>query len=106
MGDMVIVAYRPKAGCDGALLDLVKDHVPCLRRLGLATNRPALAMRGKEGVIVEVFEWCSAESIAQAHSNSAVQSLWEKFAALCDYTPLANLSEALEMFAEFDAVEL
>lgn len=49
MGDMAIVAYRPKAGLDGELLGLVKAHVPSLRRLGLATDRPASAMRGKDG---------------------------------------------------------
>jgi hypothetical protein len=32
--------------------------------------------------------------------------LWEKFDAVCEYTPLSTLPETGEMFAEFDAVEL
>ena len=54
MGDMVIVGYRPKPGCDAALLDLVRTHVAELRALGLATDRPTLAMKAQDGTIVEV----------------------------------------------------
>jgi hypothetical protein len=53
--EMVIVAYQPKAGCSDQLPALLKDNVPFLRRLGLATDRCELAMKGKGGVIVEVF---------------------------------------------------
>ena len=105
MGDMVIVAYRPKPGLDGELLQLVKDHVPLLRRLGLASDRPALAMRGKDGVIVEVFEWKSG-AIALAHENSDVHALWARYAAVCDYLPLHELPEAKDMFAQFEPIEL
>jgi len=52
MGDMVIVAYRPKPGKEHELLALTRDHVPELRRLGLATDRTTFAMRSKEGIIV------------------------------------------------------
>ena len=105
MGDIVIVAYRPKAGHDDELLDLVKDHVPFLRRLGLATDRPASAMRGKDGVIVEVFEWKTG-AIASAHENPDVQALWGRYAAVCDYVPLHELPEAKDMFAQFEAIDL
>jgi hypothetical protein len=105
VGDIVIVAYRPKAGHDGELFALVKDHVPFLRRLGLATDRPATAMRGKDGVIVEVFEW-KAGAIASAHENSDVQELWAKYAAVCDFVPLRELPEAKDMFAQFEPIEL
>ena len=105
MGDIVIVAYRPKSGCDDKLLELVKDHAPFLRRLGLATDRPATAMRGKGGVIVEVFEWRNG-AIASAHENPDVQELWARFAAICDYVPLSELPEAEDMFAQFEPIDL
>lgn len=105
MGDMVIVAYRPKAGLDDELFELVKDHVPFLRRIGLATDRPALAMKGKDGVIVEVFEWKTG-AIESAHENSDVQALWARYAAVCDYLPLNELPEAKDMFAQFESIEL
>ena len=49
MADMVIVAYRPKPGCEAALADHLADHVPFLRSLGLATDRPAGLMRAAIG---------------------------------------------------------
>jgi len=100
MGDVVVVAYRPKPGQDAALLDLVRDHVPFLRRLGLATDRPALAMRGRGGVIVEVFEWAEG-AVAKAHEHPDIQAMWGRYAAVCDYVQLRELPEAAEMFATF-----
>jgi hypothetical protein len=100
MGVMVIVAYRPKAGCAEELESLVREHVPCLRALGLVTDRPAQAMRGLDGIIVEVFEWKEG-AIEDAHKSSRVVDLWERFAGACDYVPLRELPEAEKMFAEF-----
>ena len=60
----------------------------------------------KNGTVVEVFEWRSAEAIHQAHGSAVVQALWEEFGAACDYMPLSKLSEAHQMFAEFDSIEL
>lgn len=105
LGDMVIVAYRPKAGRDDALVELVKDHVPFLRRLGLATDRPASAMKARDGVIVEVFEW-KAGAIATAHENPEVRALWASYAEVCDYVPLKELPEAADLFAQFEPIAL
>jgi hypothetical protein len=104
MGDVVIVAYRPKPGQEDALLDLVRDHVPFLRRLGLATDRPAVAMRGSGGVIVEVFEWAEG-AVAKAHEHPDIQAMWGSYAAVCDYVPLCDLPEAAEMFASFAPID-
>ena len=100
MGDVVIVAYRPKPGCDAALIELARDHVPHLRRLGLATDRPPFLLQGEDGVIVEVFEW-KPGAIATAHEHPDIQKMWERYAAVCDYVPLNTLPEAAEMFARF-----
>lgn len=104
-GTMAIAAYRPKPGRDAALAELVRDHVPALRRLGLASDRPAVAMQAKDGTILEVFEW-RAGAIAAAHEHPEVQALWQRFAEACDFVPLAQLPEAAEMFAEFVPLEL
>ena len=76
MRNMVVVAYRPKPGCEAALTELVKEHVPRLRRLGLATERPALAGIGESGTIVEIFEWREG-AIAAAHDDPAVRAMWD-----------------------------
>jgi hypothetical protein len=62
-------------------------------------------MRGKDGVIVEVFEW-KAGAIALAHENADAQALWARYAAVCDYVPLHQLPEAKDMFAQFEPIEL
>jgi hypothetical protein len=106
MGRFVIVAYKPKAGRETQLLAAVQKHLQVLKKQDLVTDRPAYAMRAADGTVVEVFEWKSADAIAAAHSNPAVQALWGEFGAACDYVPLTSLPEAHRMFAEFDAVEL
>jgi quinol monooxygenase YgiN len=106
MGRFVIVAYTPKPGKGQQLLVAVQKHLQVLKAEQLVTDKPACVMRAADGAIVEVFEWRSAEAIQSAHSNPAVQALWEEFGAVCDYTPLATLKESRAMFAEFDAVEL
>lgn len=100
MGDMVIVAYRPKPDKQAELEALARDHVPFLRRLGLATDRPALIMKGKDGTIVEAFEWKEG-AVATAHQKPEIHALWERYAAVCDYVPLAQLPEAQALFATF-----
>ncbi len=106
MGVMVIVAYRPKEGKADRLLELTKKHTPILRDLGLATDRPAYAMRSADGTIIEVFEWKSKEAIEAAHSNPEVLKMWEHYAEACDYTPLINVKECSDLFAGFEPIDL
>ena len=72
MGRFVIVAYTPKPGKEEQLLAVVKKHLDVLAAENLITDRPGYVMRAVDGSIVEVFEWRSAEAIAQAHTNAAV----------------------------------
>ena len=104
MARSVVVAYKPKPGKERELLEAVSKHLRVLAGEKLVTARPAHVMRAADGTIIEVFEWQSAEAIAQAHANPAVLALWGEFAEVCDYIPLAALPEAQRLFAEFDAV--
>lgn len=106
MGRFVIVAYTPKPGKAEALLAAVSKHLAVLRAESLVSDKPACVMKAADGTIVEVFEWRDAEAIKAAHASPAVQALWAEFGAACDFTPLARLPEASQMFAEFDAVTL
>ncbi len=106
MGHFVIVCYRPKAGKEAALVQLVRDHVPRLRREGLVTDREGYAMRAKDGTVVEVFEWKSVKATEEAHSNPAVQQMWKEFGEVCDYDMIGNLPEAKQMFSGFEAIDL
>jgi hypothetical protein len=102
---IVIVAYKPKPGKEADLLQLTREHVPLLRAEGLASSHPVTACQAKDGTIVEVFEW-AAGGAERAHSNPAVLKLWERYAAACDFVPLASLPEASTMFASFTPLDL
>jgi hypothetical protein len=106
MGRFVIVAYTPKPGKEDALLLAVRKHLRILAKEGLVSDQPGCVMRSASGAIVEVFEWRSASAMDAAHSNTAVQALWEEFSETCEYTPLCKLPESKSMFAEFESVAL
>lgn len=103
---MVIPVYKPKPGKEAELDALTREHVPILRRLGFATDRPALAMRARDGSIVEVFEWVSQEAIQKAHSHPEVLAMWAKYEECCTYGKLDDLAEVGEMFAGFVPIDL
>jgi uncharacterized glyoxalase superfamily protein PhnB len=98
----VLASFRPKPGMDDALLAVVREHVPTLQRLGLATMRASLVMRAGDGTIVEAFEWMSSKAIDVAHGHPEVLAMWQRFEACCEYTSLKDLAEAQHPFAEFE----
>jgi hypothetical protein len=104
MGSIAVACYKPRPGCEAALLALVRDHMPPLRAEGLVTDRAPIAMRTADGTIVEVFEWVSPEAIASAHKNPAVLALWKRFEAVCWYETPANLPEFQNMFSGFEPI--
>lgn len=98
-----IVAYRPKPGKQEELLSLTREHVPFLRSIGLATERPHIIATAGDGTVIEVFEWVE-NGIEKAHSHAGLGDLWARYAAVCDFVPLNSLDEAGMMFANFVAV--
>lgn len=105
MGVVVIACYRPKPGKNAELEALTREHVPILRAEALVTDRIPLAMRAKDGTIVEVFEWVSAAAIEGAHKNPAVLALWERYSAVCDYVKFTDLAESADLFAGFTPLD-
>jgi quinol monooxygenase YgiN len=103
-GIVVIVAYRPKAGKEAELLEVVRARVPALRKEGLVTDRAPVIVRAKDGTIIEVSEWKSQQAIEEAHKNPRVLALWDKFFAVCDCVPLKTVPEAETMFAGFEPI--
>ena len=105
MNQVVIVCYKPRAGQEKQLLELVKEHVPILLKENLATDMKPVIMQAKDGTIIEVFEWCSAEAIEKAHKNPAVLAMWGRFAEACEYVAPNTLPEFQHIFSTFDAVD-
>jgi hypothetical protein len=102
MGSISVACYKPRPGCEHALLDLVRGHLPPLRAEGLVTGREPIVMRSADGTIIEIFEWVSREAIAGAHANPVVVDLWKRFEAACWFETPSNLAEFQNMFAHFE----
>ena len=105
MGEFTIAVYRPKPGKEADLLQVVKEHVPILRKEGLATDRVAHVMKAKDGTIVEVFEWTSQAAIEAAHKNPNVLVLWGRFNEACELIKLDDLPETKAMFPGFEPID-
>lgn len=105
MGLISIAAFRAKPGKDRDLTQVLDDRLPLLRRLGLATGRPEVRCRSRDGVIVTISEWASAEAIEKAHHTPEVHALWDRFFACCEWVKLQGLPEAAEDFATFQAID-
>jgi hypothetical protein len=100
---VVIACYKPKDGCEAELDALVAEHLPALRAEGLVSDHPVMHLRGADGSWLEIFEWKSVEASRSAHENPRIGALWGRFAAVCEFTPLASLPEAQQLFAHFGA---
>ena len=102
MGRIVIACYRPKPGKAEDLRALMKEHLSVLRSENLVTDRESVTMEAKDGTILEVFEWKSAEAVEAAHTNPTVAKMWERYADACEYVPLRWVAESADLFAMFD----
>ena len=105
MGRIVIACYRPKPGHEEDVRTLVRGHLPILRSQGLVTDRVSIVMEAEDGTVIEIFEWASPEAIHAAHTNPVVLEMWESFAEVCEYAPVADVPEAENLFSEFTPLD-
>ncbi len=79
---------------------LTLEHVPYLRSLGFATERPPVIAKAGDGTILEIFEWAEG-GLRKAHAHAGLGEMWGRFSSACDSVPLASLAEAGMIFANF-----
>lgn len=103
-GEIVICVYRPREGKAEALEAMLQRHVPTLRRLELATDRPAILARAEDGSYVEIFEWADGEAADRAHHLPAVAEVWEGIGQLADVLPITALPGVQRPFVHFKSV--
>ncbi|MFC4761811.1 antibiotic biosynthesis monooxygenase family protein [Dyella koreensis] len=106
MSCLVIVAYKPKPGKERELLAAIREQVRLLRSEQFISDHPISLVRARNGAIIEVFEWCSAQSKRRAYDHPAFRALRNDFSKACYYMPLAQLAESSQIFAEFEPVTL
>ncbi len=105
MGKISVAAFKAKPTKEEELLQVIADRLPLLRRLGLATERPAILMRSREGAVIQICEWANNEAIEKAHQTPEVLALWDRFDACSTYVKLESLAETHEDFATFDVID-
>lgn len=101
MKRVAIVAYKPIPGKEKALKELTKQYLPCLKQVGLITDKETFTFETTDGTIIEVFEWVSEKAMKLAQTYPEVQQLWREYAKVCTYTPLNRIPEAGSLFAAF-----
>jgi hypothetical protein len=94
---MMQCVYRPKAGCEEALFELVKRHWPALRDAGLTTPTPALVYRATEKrterqFFIEIFSWKDEKSPEIAHQLPEVMAIWEPMGPMIEGGPSPELA--------------
>ncbi len=104
MERIVIVAYKPFPGKEDDLKNLMNSHWDILHAEGLVTDRKSIICEAKGGTIIEVFGWKSKEAIELAHSNKAVQKMWEEYSKVCEYIPINDVKESENLFSEFSPI--
>ncbi len=98
---IVMVAYKPKAGKEEVLRELMREHFSVLKNQDLVTDRASIMMEAKDGTIIEVFEWRSKSAIEQAHTFPEILKMWGKYAEVCDYIPVGQVEEIGNLFSDF-----
>jgi hypothetical protein len=98
---LAFATYKPKAGKEKDLLELVKKHLPILRELELATDRSNYIAQSLDGTVIEVFEWTSINAVRAAHQHPTISDIWEKMTLIADFVPMSTLSEGQKPFPGF-----
>jgi hypothetical protein len=81
-GHIALCTYRVKDGDAEKFLDLLREHAPTLRRLGLVTDEPSLLFHGRDesgqSFFVEVLHWKSDDGPSIAEQTPEVLAIWER----------------------------
>jgi hypothetical protein len=103
---IVFALYQPQDGKEADLRRILVEHVPTLRRLELATDRPTVLVKSKNGTYIEIFEWSTPEAAGLAHHHPEVAKVWEAMGKVADLRTLDSLEEVKGMFPHFEPVNL
>jgi hypothetical protein len=103
---VVIAAYRPRAGKGVEFRGLLAQHGPALRSEGLITSRPTLVLEASDGTYLEIFQWASSDAARDAHERAPIERLWDAMGRVADFVSLDTLEESHRPFTHFAPVDL
>ena len=103
--EIVIAMYRPYETANvAALKELIRQHNTTLRVEEMISDRPAILMQAEDGTFLEIFEWLPGAA-EEARNHPAIQKIWKRMEALCEFAPLISLQEAEKTFPHFKPVD-
>ncbi len=102
MGNLAFAMYKPKKGKEQEMKDILKDHLPTLRKYELITDKGHFFAQSADGTLIEIFEWASDEAKKAAHEHPAIMQMWGKMMPICDFPAMKDLPEAAKSFPNFE----
>jgi hypothetical protein len=103
--EITVALYRPMAGKDAELSQLIAEHIPVLRKLELITERPSVLFKSNNGTYIEIFEWRAADSAFKAEQHPEVAQIWEAMAKIAELPTIGSLEESKFHFPQFEPVQ-
>ena len=84
----VLCTYRVKPDKETEFREVVRQHWPKLRELGMVTDEASALYRGvdekQRPYFVEIFTWSTPAAVEKAHQHPEVLAIWEPMDALCE----------------------
>jgi hypothetical protein len=99
---LALAMYKPTEGNAEKLKEILKDHIPTLRKYELIADGTAYMVQSADGTIIEVFEWINNEAKNTAHEHPAIRTIWGKMEGICEFPGLQDLPEAKRPFPNFE----
>ena len=101
MSRIVIACYKPKPGQNEALRGLMLTHLTRLRDRG-TRHRQGIHHHGGRGRDDRRSLRVEIEAGDRSRTHEPVLEMWDQYAAVCDYVPVSSISEATQLFSEFN----
>ena len=87
------------------LLEILKKHIPTLRKYELISDSPAFMLQSENGTIIETFEWKDEKAKQVAHEHPAIRTIWGEMEGICEFPTLSDLPESKKRFPNFSVIE-
>ena len=105
MTELALAGYRPRAGREDELVQVLREDVATFRARGHVTERPAPLVRTENGELLVVLEWSSEHAVDDAHADAEVMAVWERKAELAEYVAPRELAGSDVPFARWSLVD-
>jgi quinol monooxygenase YgiN len=101
-----VILYRPHKGKEEELLRHLRAAFPMLRRNGFITDSKVIGLRARDGRILVIFEWASAEAIDLVGEHPEVQEYWMEQDKISTFEKAADLPEFQRTIPVFEGVDI